>query len=290
MRVQDSSRAGHPRDREMDRSFRRRPAAAANNPRGFVHFEDLLGRQAGLVQSRGRNGQAKRLPPDHHAEVSACAERPSARMKASSNFGQGSGKLGESRAAGTSGTRRRLFLARKVPKLLPFHNRGLSHAPMRPQIVADPDGGELGNLPPPPFVLDLSRAGDLSADLRIEGFLAGKLAITKSFSGKGVDQKFELRSDESELLADGADTTRVVFRVTDEFGAVRPYATGGIAFEVEGPAEIIGENPFGLVGGVGAIWIRAKHAPGNALLRAKHPFLGTQEVRLRIDPADVELL
>src|SRR5438876_10153188 len=146
MRVQDSSRAGHPRDREMDRSFRRRPAAAANNPRGFVHFEDLLGRQAGLVQARGRDGQAKRLPPDHHAEVSACAERPSARIKASSNFGQGSGELGETRAAGIFGTRRRLFLARKGPGLLPFHNRGLSHAPMRPRNVRSgkPSGGRHG--------------------------------------------------------------------------------------------------------------------------------------------------
>src|SRR5438876_416360 len=146
MRVQDSSRAGHPRDREMDRSFRRRPAAAANNPRGFVHFEDLLGRQAGLVQARGRDGQAKRLPPDHHAEVSACAERPSASMKASSNFCQGSGKLGETRAARIFGTRRRLFLARKGPGLLPFHNRGLSHAPMRPRNVRSgkPSGGRHG--------------------------------------------------------------------------------------------------------------------------------------------------
>src|SRR6266568_1904916 len=143
MRLQHRSCAGHPRDREMDGSFPRRPAPAANNPRGFVHFEDLRGRQAGLVQSRGRNGQAKRLPLDHHAEVSACAERPSARMKASSNFGQGSGKLGETRAAGIFGTRRRLFLARKGPGLLPFHNRGLSHAPMRPRNVRSgkPSGG-----------------------------------------------------------------------------------------------------------------------------------------------------
>jgi len=78
--------------------------------------------------------------------------------------------------------------------------------------------------------------------------------------------------------------------VTDEHGAVRPYATGGISFEIEGPAEIIGENPFGLVGGAGAIWVRAKHVSGNVVLRAKHPFLGAQEVRLRIDPADAELL
>ena len=162
---------------------------------------------------------------------------------------------------------------------------------VKDQLVAeaDPDHGELGHLPHPPFVLDLSGVRDLSADLRMEGFLAGKQVIAKSYSGRGVDQKFELRADDSVLLADGADTTRVVFRVTDEFGAVRPYASGSISFELEGSAEIIGENPSGLVAGAGAIWIRAKQTPGGVLLRAKHPFLGTQEIRLRIDPAEKEI-
>jgi beta-galactosidase len=154
---------------------------------------------------------------------------------------------------------------------------------------SDPNRSEFGYLPHSPFVLDLSEMDVWSGDLRIEGYLGGKRVITKSYSNKGIDQKFELRADDSLLVADGADTTRVVFRVTDEFGAVRPYATGAIAFELEGPAEILGDNPFGLIGGVGAVWIRAKETPGTVLLRAKHPTLGVQELRLQIEAATSEL-
>jgi beta-galactosidase len=78
--------------------------------------------------------------------------------------------------------------------------------------------------------------------------------------------------------------------VTDEFGAVRPFATGAVALEIEGPAEILGENPFVLSAGVGAVWIRAKETPGAVLLRAKHPTLGAQEVKLQIEEAETMAL
>jgi beta-galactosidase len=87
--------------------------------------------------------------------------------------------------------------------------------------------------------------------MRIEGYIAGKLAISRTFSGKDVDQKFLLLPDDTELVADGADTTRVVLRVTDEFDAVRPFASDAIRFELRGPAVIIGDNPMALVGGIG---------------------------------------
>jgi len=35
-----------------------------------------------------------------------------------------------------------------------------------------------------------------------------------------------------------------------------------------------------LVGGCGAVWIRARHEPGTVTLKATHPFLGTKEVRI----------
>ena len=35
-------------------------------------------------------------------------------------------------------------------------------------------------------------------------------------------------------------------KVTDEFGAVRPFANGPISLTIDGPGEIIGENPFAL--------------------------------------------
>jgi len=104
----------------------------------------------------------------------------------------------------------------------------------------------------------------------------------------GVDQAFEVTPDDSTLLADGADTTRVVLRVTDEFGNLMRYSTAAIGFNIDGPVEIVGDNPFSLVGGCGAIWIRAKHEPGTAILKAVHPVLGTKEVRIKIEAAEPE--
>jgi beta-galactosidase len=77
-------------------------------------------------------------------------------------------------------------------------------------------------------------------------------------------------------------------RVADEFGNLRRYSTAAIELSLDGPAEIIGENPFSLVGGGGAVWIRAKQEPGNVTLRAKHPVLGTKEIQIQISAAEPE--
>jgi beta-galactosidase len=128
----------------------------------------------------------------------------------------------------------------------------------------------------------------MSEDLRIEGYIAGKKVIEKSYSGEAVDRNSELRADDEALEADGMDTTRVVFRVTDQYGAVRPYATAAVSLEIDGPAELIGENPFAIVGGVGAVWIRARTTPGIIQVQAKHPVLGKKEVTIRSHPAGEE--
>jgi beta-galactosidase len=125
--------------------------------------------------------------------------------------------------------------------------------------------------------------------LRIEGYIQGKQVISKTLSGRGVDQKFTLLPDDTKLNADGADATRVVLRVTDEFDAIRPFANDAIQFTLEGPAEIIGDNPFALIGGTGAIWIRAKEQPGTVKLTATHPYLGNQQLQFEIAPAPPEI-
>ena len=71
-------------------------------------------------------------------------------------------------------------------------------------------------------------------------------------------------------------------RVTDEFGSVRPFAVGSIILALEGPGEIIGDNPFALAGGVGAVWIKTKEASGTIRLNAKHPRLGTKTLEIRM--------
>ena len=154
----------------------------------------------------------------------------------------------------------------------------------------DPDRKQFAHLRYAPFTLEMGELFHKWGDLRIEGYIQGKQVISRNMSGKGVDTKFMLLPDDTELIADGADTTRVVLRVTDEFGAVQPFANDSIRFELEGPAEIIGDNPFSLVGGTGAIWIRAQEAPGKVTLKAIHPSLGPQQIEITTAGTSSEIL
>ena len=149
----------------------------------------------------------------------------------------------------------------------------------------DPDRKNFPHLRYAPFVVELGELFHKWGDLRLEGYIQGKQVIVKHYSGKGVDQKFRLLPDDTGLIADGADATRVVFRVTDEFDAIRPLANDAIKFELQGPAELVGDNPFALVGGTGAVWVRAKEQAGTVRLTATHPVLGKQQVEFEIGPA-----
>jgi beta-galactosidase len=123
-------------------------------------------------------------------------------------------------------------------------------------------------------------------DLRIEGYIGGKKVIEKKMSAKGVEKQFIAAADDTELVADGIDATRVVFKVTDEFGNVQPFAHGAIVFTIEN-GEIIGDNPFALVGGVGAIWIRSTGKAGMIRLTAKHARLGTKTIEINAKAASI---
>ncbi len=155
---------------------------------------------------------------------------------------------------------------------------------------ADPDRKQFPHLKYAPLSADLSNAFKEWGDLRIDGYIGGKQVISRSFSGRGADQKFVLAPDDTTLVGNGADTTRVVLRVTDEFGAIRPFAADAIRLEINGPAEIIGDNPFSIVGGQGAIWIRTLEMSGKAKLIAVHPTLGVQQVEFEITQAEPEIV
>ena len=158
----------------------------------------------------------------------------------------------------------------------------------------DPDREEFNYLNYPPFSLDRRKIPSKErhgwGDLRIDGYLKGKQVISKSLSGRGIDSKFMLVADDTSLSADGADTTRVVLRVTDEFGNIRPYANDPIVFKLDGPAELIGDNPFALIGGTGAVWVRAKEQAGTVSLTAAHPRLGSQKVEIALKSAPADMI
>lgn len=148
---------------------------------------------------------------------------------------------------------------------------------------AEPDRKTYQHLKYAPFVTNLHDGiGKGWDDLRIEGYINGKKVIERKMSAKGVDKQLLVEPDDRELIGDGIDATRVVLKVTDEYGAVRPFANAAIALSIQGPGEIVGENPFALFGGVGAVWIKSKASPGLIKLTATHAILGSKTVEIGV--------
>jgi len=155
-----------------------------------------------------------------------------------------------------------------------------------------PDRAGYPHLPHPPFRFDQTSGiapwRRSWGDLRLEGYLGDQLVATRTLSGRGLDQELVVSTDDDVLVADGADTTRLLIRVTDEFGNARPYTTGAVRIEVDGPLTLIGDEPAALVGGVVGVWLRAQDRPGEAVVRVRHPVLGSRECRVRLEQAEDE--
>jgi beta-galactosidase len=150
-----------------------------------------------------------------------------------------------------------------------------------------PDREHFPNLKYPPFFADLELDGDGRAGLRLDGYVGGKLALSRSFSSDPTQDQFFLAADDRELIGDGADATRLVFKVTDAFGTERAFATGTVTFEVTGAGVLVGDSPFALAdsGGVGAVWIKTvPNGSGHIMVKATHSTLGKKSVKIRVQP------
>ena len=119
-------------------------------------------------------------------------------------------------------------------------------------------------------------------DLHLVGYLDGTSVIEQWISSSRLPKNLELSTDTNRLYADGADMTRLIFRITDAFGNVLPYAIKVIRFEIEGDADLIGENPFPLVGGQAALYIKSRHQAGKITVRAQADGLPSASVSVEL--------
>jgi beta-galactosidase len=152
-----------------------------------------------------------------------------------------------------------------------------------------PDTQNYPHLPYPPSFTSFSGVdGSTQPELRIDGYLNDVQVASRRFSADTSRDRLAVRADHAELIADGADATRVEFRAVDEHGNQRPYQRGEVRLSVTGPGLLIGDSPFafGDAGGAGAVWIRTlPGAPGIITVRAEHPVLG--EATAVIEAVDV---
>ena len=146
-----------------------------------------------------------------------------------------------------------------------------------------PDTAGFPNLKHPPFFAQLKLAGMKNPELRIDGYVGDKKVLSRWFSSDTSKDQLLLEADDAKLVADGSDATRLMFRAADKFGALRPFVGGEVALKVEGPAIIVGDNPFSLVdsGGVGAVWIKTvRGRTGVVRIVGSHLLLGSRSVKV----------
>lgn len=142
---------------------------------------------------------------------------------------------------------------------------------------------EFPNLPYPPFRCEgFMKWGQVAKDAEFVGKVKGKAVIRRKIAGDGVPQKLWLVTDDKQLAADGADMTRIAFAVTDRHGNILPYATGAVTLEIAGPGELVGENPFALVAGRGALWLRAGRKKGTVKITASASRLKPQSITVKV--------
>jgi beta-galactosidase len=137
-----------------------------------------------------------------------------------------------------------------------------------------PDFDSYPHLPHPPFTIhglnEYSAWGQRQFyDLHLIGYLRGEPVAEQWISSNRLPKKLELTTDTETLFADGADMTRLIFRITDEFGNPLPYATTIVEFKLIGEADLIGDNPFLLIGGQGALFVKARHQAGTVTVHAR---------------------
>lgn len=151
----------------------------------------------------------------------------------------------------------------------------------------EPDRKNYPNLQYAPFFAALDLDGSGHPELRIDGYVAGHLALSRSFSSDASKDQFLLDADDSAISGDGVDATRLVFRVVDKFGAPRLFAGGDVTFELTGPGILLGDNPFSLTesGGTGAVWIKTHpESSGRIAVKVTHSTLGARVVLIQAHP------
>jgi beta-galactosidase len=153
--------------------------------------------------------------------------------------------------------------------------------------TVQPDGKNYPNLKYAPFFVDLDIEEAGHPELRIDGYVEGRLALSRSFSSDASKDQFLLDADDYAIVGDGVDATRLVFKVADKFSAPRLSAGGDVTFELTGPGIVVGDNPFSLTesGGAGAVWVKARpESSGKIVLKAIHPVLGAKSVGIEVHP------
>ncbi len=150
-----------------------------------------------------------------------------------------------------------------------------------------PNHEEFPYLPHPPFkVTGLGmRWGEEFGDLHVIGYVDGAQVAEQWVACDGQPERIVLSADDAELHADGADMTRIIFKVVDCYGNRLPYTRSilTLTLETDTAAQLIGENPTVAVGGQGAVYLKAGRQAGAVTVTASAHRLSPVSVQIKVE-------
>lgn len=130
-----------------------------------------------------------------------------------------------------------------------------------------------------------SRTGEI--EMIAEGLINGKVVIreVKKYPERTTALKLEVDAAGLGLTSEGSDFIPVRATIVDNKGVPKVLADDTVRFEVDGPAEIIGDhglnNPMKAQFGIATALIRAGTQPGTITVRAHATGLKSAEITLR---------
>ena len=160
-------------------------------------------------------------------------------------------------------------------------------------MTLHPDRESFQHLKYPPFYLNVT---DINAtplpDLRIDGYIGGRMVLSRKFSGAPAGDGIRIVLHGRSLTADGIDSTLIQFHAADKYGNIRSYAQGDVELSLEGPGVFINQSnateglksvttstsfvfSFSTNGGVGGALLRTiAGKSGKITITASHKTMG----------------
>lgn len=137
--------------------------------------------------------------------------------------------------------------------------------------------------PPVMMTLDVGFWGCAWEEGKFVGYVNGQPVIEKVFVKDPLPTKLIATPDDTSLIADGRDVTRIVYTLVDQAGNLLPYINDFLKLRLSGPGAIIGPHEVSLIGGVLGVWVKTTAEKGMITLSAASSRLQANDVVITVE-------
>ncbi len=123
-----------------------------------------------------------------------------------------------------------------------------------------PDRNRFPHLAHPPIIAEEGLGflwGENWKGLRVEGWWQGGVIEEINLAASPYAARLTAIADDTAILADGSDVTRVIFRLEDQNGNLLPFNMAVLELSLAGDGAIIGPKLLPLRSGSVGVWVRA---------------------------------